>query len=69
MQNWLKIKEACDYVDISERTFRDWMKDGLRFSRLRSGTILIKKAWIDEYLESFEATDNRVNDLISSLKL
>jgi excisionase family DNA binding protein len=68
VQGWLKIKQACKYCGISERTFRNWLKDGMRFSRLPSGTVLIKKEWIDDFITGYEATGNEIDDLISGLK-
>ena len=54
---WLNIKAAATYAGISVRTMRSWLKQGLRYSRLRSGHILIKKEEIDKFLECFEVTD------------
>jgi len=56
---WCKVKAAASYAGVSERTFRDWLKDGLKHSRLKTGTILIKYSWIDEYLEQLIATQGR----------
>ena len=52
-RGWAKVKKAAKYADVSERTFRDWLKDGLRHSRVR-GTILISYAALDEYLMGFD---------------
>jgi hypothetical protein len=52
---------------MSERTIRSWLKDGLRHSRLRSGTILIKIEWIDEYLELFEAQENEADSIVDEV--
>jgi excisionase family DNA binding protein len=58
MKGWLKPKAAAEYCDIGERTLRTWLKeDGLRSSKIR-GTVLIKKSWIDKFLEAHEATNN-----------
>ena len=66
MIGWLKVADAAKYSGVSIRTFRDWLKDDLKHSKLPSGTILIKPASIDAYLEQFkvsEATDiSRVVD-------
>ena len=66
MIGWLKVKDAAKYSGVSVRTFRDWLKDGLKHSKLQTGTILIKPASIDAYLEQFEVCDatdiNRVID-------
>ena len=34
MTNWMKVKEAAKYSGVSKVTFRRWLKDGLRHSRL-----------------------------------
>ena len=68
MNGWGKIKQAAKYADISERTLRgDWLKNGLRHSRLPSGTILIQFSAIDEYLKKFEVTDNEVEKTVKEV--
>jgi len=54
---WVKSSAGARYAGTSERTFRKWLKSGLRYARLPSGTILIKYKWIDDFLESFEVED------------
>ena len=67
MSGWVKIKKAADYADISERTIRHWLKDGLKHSRLPSGTILIKYDWLDSYLESFAAKEDQVDKIVNEV--
>ena len=67
LRGWLKVKDAAVYCDMSERTIRSWLKDGLRHSRLRSGTILIKAEWIDEFLERFETEENEVDKIVDEV--
>ena len=67
MQNWFKVKIAARYAGISERTARDWLKNGLRHSRLESGLILIKAQWLDEYLEAREVKENQVETIVESV--
>jgi hypothetical protein len=31
---WLKTKNGARYANVSQRTFRDWFKEGLRHVRL-----------------------------------
>ena len=59
MDGWTKIKQAAKYAGVSERTVRDWLKNGLKHSRLTSGTVLIKYTSIDAYLERFEVRDDQ----------
>ena len=66
-KGWAKVKGAAKYAGVSERTFRGWLKDGLRHIRLTSGTILIPYAWIDEYLMGFEVSRNQVDDIVDEV--
>jgi excisionase family DNA binding protein len=66
-RGWAKIKEAAKYAGVSVRTFRDWLKDGLRHSRLSTGTILVAYAAIDEYLERFEVKNNQVDEFVNQV--
>lgn len=65
MSGWGKIKAAAKYAGISERTMRDWLKDGLQHSRLPSGTVLIKYEWLDAYLGSFAAKEDQVDKIVN----
>ena len=64
ISGWAKIRAAASYAGIKERTLRSWLKEGLKHSRLPSGTVLIKYAWIDEYLEGFQAKTNLVDSIV-----
>ena len=64
---WLTVKETAIYCSRSERTIRSWLKEGLRHSRLRSGTVLIKIEWINEYLEGFEAQENELDRIVDEV--
>ena len=66
-RGYAKVKKAAKYAGVSERTFRDWLKDGLRHSRLSTGTILVAYASIDDYLASFEASRNQVDDIVDAV--
>jgi len=54
MEGWAKIKGAARYAGISVRTWRGWLKNGLRHVRLETGTIPVKYSWIDDYLLQHE---------------
>ena len=54
MEGWEKIKAAAQYMGMSERSVRSLLKEGLKHSRLPSGTVLISVRSIEEYLEKFE---------------
>jgi len=70
MPGWTKVKQGAEYAGVSERTFRPWLKDGLRHIRLRSGTVLTKYEWIDEFLGSFEVMDKeseRIDEIVTGV--
>lgn len=67
MTGWGKVKAAAKHAGVSERTLRDWLKEGLKHSRLPSGTILIRYEDVDTYLESFATTSNEVDRLLDEL--
>jgi predicted site-specific integrase-resolvase len=67
LKGWAKIKTAAKYSGVSSRTFRKWLRAGLKYSRLSSGTLLIKIEWIDEYLEGFEVVENEVSKLTEEI--
>ena len=58
MRGWGKIKDAAKYCSVSTRTLRDWLKRGLKHSRVDGGCILIRFSAIDEFLERFSVEDN-----------
>ena len=64
---WAKRKAGAKYAGIGERTFQDWLKAGLRYVRLPTGTILTKYRWIDEYLEGFEVETGAVKNQIDNI--
>ena len=64
LRGWLTVKKAAEYCGMSERTVRNWFKQGLKHSRLKSRTILIKVAWMDEYLETYADQENKVDKIV-----
>lgn len=67
MNGWTKTKGGAKYSGVSERTFRDFLKQGLCHSRLKSGTILVKYSEIDQFLRGFEATENKAEKLVDEI--
>ncbi len=67
MEGWATIKKASKYADVSERTFREWLKNGLKHSRLNAKTIRIRYSDIDEFLDRFQVDDHLVDDLVDSV--
>jgi excisionase family DNA binding protein len=55
MIGWLDIPALSKYCCTSPRTIETWIKErGLRYSRVR-GKRLVKREWLDEFLEAHEA--------------
>jgi excisionase family DNA binding protein len=67
MDGWGKIKTAAAYAGVSDRTLEDWLKHGLKFVRLPTGTRLIKYQWIDEYLEGYAGSENRADKVVAEI--
>jgi len=67
MKGWGKIRVAAGYAGISDRTLEDWLKQGLKYVRLPTGTRLLKYEWIDEYLESFVEAENQVDTVVNEM--
>lgn len=59
MEGWASVKKAAKYADVSERTMRSWMKDGLRYSRLPSGMIRIRYSAVVEFLEAHQVDERK----------
>lgn len=58
MSRWMKIPAGAEYAGVSIRTFRDWLKKGLKHVRLDSGMILTKDIYVDSFLEQFIVQDS-----------
>ena len=67
MDGWAKVKPAARYAGISERTMRYWLKQGLRHSRLPSGTVLIQYADVDHFLNQFATDTNQTDQIVSDV--
>ena len=66
-EGWGKVKVASKYAGVSERTFRDWLKQGLKHSRLPSGTVLIRYSDIDGFLSTFGESMNQTERIVEDL--
>jgi excisionase family DNA binding protein len=68
---WKKIRDAAQYIGMSERTVRELLKQGLPHSRLPSGTVLVELEQIDEWLRDFSVDRQQqavIQDLLSGMK-
>lgn len=68
MKGWSKIKAASAYSGVSPRTVRKWLKQGLKHSRLSSGTVIISFDAVDEFLSSFEVQNDEVERIVEELE-
>jgi excisionase family DNA binding protein len=69
MIGWLDISALSEYCCTSPRTIEMWIKErGLRYSRVR-GKRLIKREWLDQFLESHEASKNheQVDSIVTEI--
>jgi excisionase family DNA binding protein len=61
---WFSVAGAAAYCSTSKRTIEMWIKEeGLRVTRIR-GKRLIKKEWLDEFLERHESGNGKKVDEI-----
>ena len=67
MRGWASVKDAAKYAGFSERTIRKFLKQGLKHSRLPSGTIRIRYKDIDDYLEQFQVNENQVDAIVDEI--
>ena len=68
MEGWLKIKGAANYIGLSTRSVRTLLRQGLKHSRLKTGTILLSVKNIDEYLEKFEVKTNETERIATVIE-
>lgn len=67
MNGWANIKNAAKYADVSERTLRSWLKEGLKYSKLPSGMIRIRYDAVDAFLGQFEDSQKQVDEIVEKL--
>ena len=67
MDGWASVKKAAKYADISERTMRDWLKNGLKHSKPSAGMIRIRYSDIDEYLMKYQVDENFVDAVVDEI--
>lgn len=66
-RGWLTVKEASVYSGYSERSIRHFLKEGLRHVRPSSRKILIKREWMDDFLEKFEIREDQVDKVVDEV--
>ena len=66
MKAWGKVKTIAERSDVSPRTVRTWVREGLPHSKVR-GTILIKFEHLDKFLESYSVSSNEVDNIVAEV--
>jgi excisionase family DNA binding protein len=66
-RGYCKVKKGAAYGGVSERTFRDWLKQGLPYHKLPTGTVLISYADIDQYLSQFRKDGTKVSEIADQI--
>lgn len=52
MGEYMSTREAADYLHISDRTLRNYIRENkIRYMRMSERIILFKKEWLDEFIE------------------
>ena len=65
MDGWTNAKHGSKYAGVSEGTFRGWLKQGLEYSKLPTGSILIRYQAIDAFLEQYAVVDRIMNEIFN----
>lgn len=66
--DWMKVRAGAAYAGgVSPRTFRKWLGRGLRHVRLPGGGILVRRLWIDQFLEGFAVEADRVDRVVAAV--
>lgn len=48
---WLSLREVCDYTNLSPSTLRRAINKGELKSSKKTGKLMFKRSWIDNFLE------------------
>jgi hypothetical protein len=67
MDGWGKPKTISAYINSCERSVRTLMKDGLPYSKLPSGTVLIKFSDVDKFLEKYKVQQDQVDTIVTDV--
>ena len=67
MEGWASVKNAAKYADVSVRTMREFLKKGLKHSRVSSGMIRIRYNDIDEFFMPYQASENQIDRIVNGV--
>ncbi len=62
-----KIKQAAAYMNISVRTLRSLLQEGLPSYKLPTGCILLKYSDIDAFINQFKVENNFLDELTTDI--
>jgi len=69
---WLSLKLAAIYTNSSVKTVSRWIKSGeIKYTKLPSGTIKIRRAYLNDYMEKYTVEpvdlDMTVKELLNGI--
>jgi excisionase family DNA binding protein len=67
LSGYAKVRQAAPYAGVCDRTFREWLKNGLPHYRLSTGTILVAYRDIDAWLEKFRVDENEADSIVDQI--
>jgi len=66
MQGWLRPKDVSAFCNVGERTVWKWLNRGLHHSKIR-GITLIKVDDLNNFLESFRVSENKIDQIVDEV--
>ncbi len=63
---YLKLREVAEACGVSKRTAWAWVNEGLPTIKV-GGTVLVKKADLEAWLDSFQVDRGRVDTIVAEV--
>lgn len=63
---WMRLKSAAAFCDVSPRTLRRWLQEGLRHSRI-SGVPYVSEQALDEFMKTHEVSSDRAERIAAEM--
>lgn len=67
IRGYAQVGKAAAYAGVCKRTFEEWLKAGLPYVKLPSGTRLVAYRDIDRWLEQFRKGGSEIEQLADRL--
>ncbi len=67
MSGWAKPAKAAEHADVSVRVIRQWMGEGLPYSKMSRSTTLISIEDLDAYIKKRQHDKHKVDDFINDI--